>query len=64
MVGSRTLVKLLFANDLVDELRLMIFPLILGSGRRIFPERPEKLVMRLTDTLRFDNGVIVNTYER
>jgi len=64
VAGSRTLVQALMANDLVDELRLMVFPVVLGSGMRLFPESPDKTVLELTDTKTFDSGVQVNTYRR
>ena len=41
VAGSNTLVHTMLERDLVDELRLMIFPVILGSGKRIFPESPD-----------------------
>lgn len=63
VVGSRTLVHTLFRADLVDEWRLMVFPIVLGSGRRLFPDdAPEPARMRLADTTVFDNGVAVYTY--
>ncbi|HEX9307306.1 MAG TPA: dihydrofolate reductase family protein [Anaeromyxobacter sp.] len=46
----------------MDEYRLMIFPVILGSGRRLFPETQKKTVLRLTDTRTFGSGVVVGTY--
>jgi dihydrofolate reductase len=64
VAGSRLLVHGLLERDLVDELRLMIFPVILGSGRRIFPETPEKKVFELADTRTYDSGVVVNAYRR
>lgn len=60
--GSRMLVHTLLGEDLVDELRVMIFPVILGSGRRLFPESPRKIVLSLADTQKFASGVVVNTY--
>ena len=60
--GSRTLVHTLMAHDLVDEYRLMIFPVVLGSGRRLFPETPRKTTLRLVDTRSFDSGVVVHAY--
>jgi dihydrofolate reductase len=62
VAGSRTLVHALMAHDLVDELRLMVFPVVLGSGRRLFPETPEKTTLELTDTKTFATGVQVHTY--
>lgn len=64
VVGSRTLVHTLLQHDLVDELRLMIFPVALGSGRRLFPESPEKRVLELADSRVFASGVVVQTYCR
>ncbi len=63
VAGSRTLVHTLMHNDLVDEYRFMIFPVILGSGLRVFPESPNKTVLQLTDTRSFANGVVSQTYQ-
>lgn len=60
--GSRMLVHTLLGEDLIDELRVMIFPVILGSGRRLFPESPRKIVLKSADTQKFASGVVVNTY--
>lgn len=63
VAGSRTLVHTLHRHDLVDEYRLMIFPVVLGSGRRLFPDdAPGKAPLRLIDSLTFDSGVAVHTY--
>lgn len=62
--GSRTLVHTLFEHDLVDELRLMVMPVILGSGRRLYPETPRKNALRLIDERAFSTGVVVLTYGR
>ena len=62
VAGSRTLVHTLMEHDLVDEYRLMVFPVVLGSGDRLFPESPDKLTLELTDTKKFETGVQVNTY--
>ena len=50
-------------GNLVDEYRLMIFPVLLGSGRRLFPETQDKTVLRLADTRTFSSGVVVHTYQ-
>jgi len=63
VAGSRTLVQALMADGLVDEYRFMVFPVILGSGRRVYPDTPEKTVLELADTERFPSGVTVLTYE-
>jgi len=60
--GSRTLVQSLMPHGLIDEYRLMIFPIVLGSGMRLFPETPDKTVLKLADTRSFDSGVVVHTY--
>lgn len=60
--GSRTLVHTLMAHDLVDELRLMIFPVVVGGGGRLFPETRRKQALRLASTRTFDNGVVEHTY--
>ncbi len=60
--GSQTLVHGLLDAGLVDELRLMVFPVVLGSGKRVFPDSPDKLTMELVDTERFGSGVQVHTY--
>ena len=62
MAGSRTLVHGLMEQGLVDELRMMIFPVVLGSGARLFPETPDKTKLELVDTRAFDSGVVVQTY--
>jgi dihydrofolate reductase len=63
VAGSRTLVHTLLENDLVDELRLMVFPVVVGSGGRVFPESRDKLKLELADTTTFDSGVQVHTYK-
>ena len=63
VAGSRTLVQSLLKQGLVDELRLMIFPVILGSGRRLFPESPKKLPLKLVDRRAFNSGVVLHSYE-
>jgi dihydrofolate reductase len=63
VAGSRTLVHTLLEHGLVDELRLMVFPVAIGSGIRVFPESQDKLVMRLADARTFESGVQVLTYE-
>jgi dihydrofolate reductase len=62
VAGSRTLVHTMMEHDLVDEYRLMVFPVVLGSGKRLFPESPDKTTLELVDTKTFETGVQVNTY--
>jgi dihydrofolate reductase len=61
--GSRTLVHTLIEHDLVDEYRVMIFPVILGSGRRLFPDdMDDKKLLKHVDSKVFDHGVSVHTF--
>lgn len=62
VAGSCTLVHSLLENDLVDELRLMVFPVLVGGGKRVFPDSRQKKPLELTDSRRFDSGVAVHTY--
>jgi dihydrofolate reductase len=65
VAGSGTLVETLLGADLVDELRLMVFPTILGSGQRLFPDGIGRLKLKLTDDRGVgDDGVRVQVYER
>jgi dihydrofolate reductase len=64
VAGSRTLVHALLENDLVDELRLMVFPVVLGSGGRVYPESQRKIALELADNRRYESGVVVNVYRR
>jgi dihydrofolate reductase len=60
--GSPQLVQTLLEHDLVDELRLMVFPVVLGSGKRLFGETSDKKPLRLTDTKVVGDGVAILTY--
>ncbi|VVB70101.1 Uncharacterised protein [uncultured archaeon] len=61
--GSGILVKTLIQENLIDEYRLMIHPMILGTGRHLFKEGIEKTKLKLLNTEKFDTGIIVLTYE-
>jgi dihydrofolate reductase len=50
IAGSIRLVRTLMENDLVDELRLMIYPVVLGAGERLFGETSDKRPVRLVET--------------
>jgi dihydrofolate reductase len=60
--GSKTLVHTLLEHDLVDELRLMVFPVTVGSGLRVFPETTRKATWTSTDSHTFPAGQRVDTY--
>ena len=63
--GSQRLVQTLLENDLVDELHLMVFPVVLGTGRRVFGEYSQRSDWRLTESKPVGpDGVLVLIYER
>jgi len=62
--GSAQLVQSLVENDLVDELRLMVFPIILGTGKRLFGDTSDKKPFQLTDTKTVGDGVSILTYRK
>ncbi len=61
--GSFQLVHTLIEHDLVDELRLKIFPVVLGAGQRLFGQTSDKKPMRLLDTQTVEGGIAYLTYQ-
>ena len=61
--ASYQLGQTLMEHDLVDELRLVVFPVVLGAGERIFGETSNKKPMRLVDTKTIGDGLVFLTYE-
>ena len=61
--GSVRLAQTLLEHDLVDELHLMVFPVLLGSGRRLFGAMDDKKRLRLTDSKVVGDGVVILTYQ-
>lgn len=61
--GSGNLVQTLMANDLVDEYRLWFYPVVLGSGRRIFTEGGAPTALKLIDTRTTSTGVVIHSYQ-
>lgn len=61
--GSARLVQALIEHDLVDEFRLMVFPIVLGSGKRLFGETSDKKPLRLVDSKMVGDGVAILIYE-
>jgi dihydrofolate reductase len=61
-VGSGVLISSLMAAELIDEYLLMIHPLVLGNGRRLFPEKVH-VRLRLTGSVATPTGVLITTYE-
>jgi dihydrofolate reductase len=62
--GSAQLVQSLIENDLVDELRLMVFPVVLGTGKRLFGETTDKKRLRLSSSTVVGDGVAIQVYTR
>jgi dihydrofolate reductase len=60
--GSAQLAQALLQRDLVDELRLMVFPVVLGTGKRLFGDPGEKKKLRLVDSKDVGDGVVILTY--
>jgi dihydrofolate reductase len=64
VAGSATLVQGLIANDLLDELRLMLFPVTLGGGKRLFADDGRKVPLSLSDARTVGAGVQILTYRK
>jgi dihydrofolate reductase len=62
VAGSARLVQGLLQHGLVDELRLMVFPMLLGSGKRLFADDTDKTTLRLADSKIVGDGVAILTY--
>jgi dihydrofolate reductase len=62
--GSAQFAQSLIELDLVDELRLMVFPVVLGSGKRLFGEASDKRALRLADSKTVGDGIVILTLER
>jgi dihydrofolate reductase len=61
--GSAQLVQALIEHDLVDELRLMVYPVVLGSGKRLFGDASDKKRLRLGDSRTVGDGIAILIYE-
>jgi dihydrofolate reductase len=62
--GSATLMRELVEHDLVDEYRLMVFPIVLGSGKRLFADAEEPITLALASAQPLDSGTVILTYRR
>jgi dihydrofolate reductase len=63
ITGSGTLVRSLLQEDLLDELRIMVHPIVVGSGKRLFEDRSDQKAMKLVDSKTFRTGVLYLTYQ-
>ena len=63
VIASRQLVRTLMEHDLVDEVRLMVYPVVLGAGERLFGDAGDKTPLRLVDTRTVGDGLAYMTYE-
>src|SRR5215212_5180580 len=61
--GSPTLVRSLLQYGLLDELRLMVHPIVVGSGKRLFEDGGDQMALRLVDSKTFSTGVLYLTYQ-
>ncbi len=62
IVGSRSVAQPLLREGLVDELHLQVFPLVLGSGIRLYPDSPDATKLTLTESRALGTGVMLQTY--
>jgi dihydrofolate reductase len=60
--GGTTLIRWLLENELVDEINLLTYPLILGQGRRLFPDNGPDIALKLLESRPTPSGVIVQVY--
>jgi dihydrofolate reductase len=60
--GSGTLVQWLLANDLVDELELLVFPVVVGQGKRLFPDNGPDIALDLIEFRAFPKGITLQIY--
>jgi dihydrofolate reductase len=61
--GSGTLVQSLLGDDLIDELRLMVHPIVVGNGKRLFEDGGDRKALKLVDSKTFNTGVVYLTYQ-
>jgi dihydrofolate reductase len=62
--GSSVLLQTLLAHDLLDEIKLLIFPIVLGRGKRLFGEGTVPAGLRLTGATASTTGVLITSYTR
>lgn len=60
--GSSVLIRTLAEHDLIDEYRLMVYPIVLGSGKKLFPDGFPHTTLELVESRALRSGVVINTY--
>jgi len=63
VMGSGELIQTLIRHDLIDEYLLLIHPLVLGTGRRLFADNGPPVALRLVDSANTAKGVLIATYQ-
>jgi len=63
IAGSVELIHTLMQHDLIDEYRLMVHPVVVGSGKRLFKDKTDMKVLKLVDTKTFSSGIVVLSYQ-
>src|SRR6266487_4017845 len=63
IIGSATLVQSLMQADLIDEVQLLVHPIVVGSGKRLFKDGTDLTALKLIETKTFDSGVIFLRYQ-
>jgi len=63
IIGSGTLLRSLLRDDHLDELRLIVHPIVLGNGKRLFEDEGEQKALELVDAETFGTGVLYLTYQ-
>ena len=61
--GGPQLVQMLLEHDLIDEMRVMLYPVVLGTGKRLFGETSDKKRLRLTNSKSVGDGIAILVYE-
>jgi dihydrofolate reductase len=62
VAGSADLVQTLMSHNLIDEYKLMVHPILVGTGKRLFKDGIDKLVLKLVEAKAFSSGIVVLTY--
>jgi dihydrofolate reductase len=63
LFGSADLVHTLMQHDLIDEYRFMVFPIVLGSGKRLFKDGVDTKALKLIETKTSSSGVVILSYQ-